>query len=41
LSGTVVDKVSGQPYSGVNVTVQGSANGVSTDFDLNLSIKKR
>jgi iron complex outermembrane receptor protein len=33
LTGTVVDKVSGQPIPGVNVTVQGTTNGVSTDFD--------
>ncbi|MBQ0909865.1 TonB-dependent receptor [Flavobacterium sp. F-328] len=33
VSGTVLDKVSGQPIPGVNVNVQGAANGVSTDFD--------
>ena len=33
LSGTVVDAVSKQPIPGVNVNVQGAANGVSTDFD--------
>jgi iron complex outermembrane receptor protein len=33
LSGTVLDKTSGQPIPGVNVNVQGSTNGVSTDFD--------
>jgi iron complex outermembrane receptor protein len=33
LSGTVLDKASGQPIPGVNVNVQGSTNGVSTDFD--------
>jgi TonB-linked SusC/RagA family outer membrane protein len=33
LSGTVTDKVSGQPLPGVNVVVEGSNNGVSTDFD--------
>jgi iron complex outermembrane receptor protein len=33
LSGTVLDKISGQPIPGVNVNVQGSTNGVSTDFD--------
>lgn len=33
LSGTVLDKVSGQPIPGVNVNVQGTTNGVSTDFD--------
>jgi iron complex outermembrane receptor protein len=32
LSGTVLDKSSGQPIQ-VNVNVQGSTNGVSTDFD--------
>ncbi len=33
VGGTVLDKVSGQPIPGVNVNVQGAANGVSTDFD--------
>jgi TonB-linked SusC/RagA family outer membrane protein len=33
LSGTVLDKTSGQPIPGVNVNVQGATNGVSTDFD--------
>ena len=33
VSGTVLDKVSGQPIPGVNVNVQGSTTGVSTDFD--------
>jgi len=33
LSGTVLDNVSGQPIPGVNVNVQGTTNGVSTDFD--------
>jgi len=32
-SGSVLDKVSGQPIPGVNVNVQGSAVGASTDFD--------
>ena len=32
-SGKVLDKVSGQPLPGVNVIIQGSANGASTDFD--------
>jgi iron complex outermembrane receptor protein len=32
VTGSVVDKVSGQP-PGVNVNVQGSSNGVSTGFD--------
>ena len=33
VGGTVLDKVSGLPIPGVNVNVQGAANGVSTDFD--------
>lgn len=33
LSGTVTDKASGQPLPGVNVVIEGSNNGVSTDFD--------
>jgi TonB-linked SusC/RagA family outer membrane protein len=33
LSGTVTDATSGQPLPGVNVVVEGSNNGVSTDFD--------
>ena len=33
VSGTVLDKASGQPIPGVNVNVQGANNGVSTDFD--------
>jgi TonB-linked SusC/RagA family outer membrane protein len=33
VGGTVLDKASGQPIPGVNVNVQGAANGVSTDFD--------
>ncbi len=33
LRGTVVDQASGQPIPGVNVVVEGSNNGVSTDFD--------
>ncbi len=32
-SGKVLDKVSGQPLPGVNIIIQGSANGTSTDFD--------
>jgi TonB-dependent starch-binding outer membrane protein SusC len=32
-SGKVLDKISGQPIPGVNVNVQGSTTGVSTDFD--------
>ncbi|HEY0047499.1 MAG TPA: SusC/RagA family TonB-linked outer membrane protein [Flavobacterium sp.] len=33
LSGTVTETSSGQPLPGVNVVVQGSTTGVSTDFD--------
>ncbi|CAM3964959.1 SusC/RagA family TonB-linked outer membrane protein [Flavobacterium weaverense] len=33
VSGRVLDKVSGQPIPEVNVNVQGSTTGVSTDFD--------
>ena len=33
VTGSVVDKVTGQPLPGVNVNVQGSSNGVSTGFD--------
>jgi iron complex outermembrane receptor protein len=33
LTGTVTDKTSGQPLPGVNVVVQGTTNGTSTDFD--------
>jgi TonB-linked SusC/RagA family outer membrane protein len=33
LSGVVVDEKSNQPLPGVNVTVQGAAQGTSTDFD--------
>ena len=33
ISGIVTDKASGQPIPGVNVNVQGTANGSSTDFD--------
>jgi TonB-linked SusC/RagA family outer membrane protein len=32
-SGKVLDKVSGQPIPGVNINVQGSTAGASTDFD--------
>ena len=32
-SGSVHDKVSGQPIPGVNINVQGSARGTSTDLD--------
>ena len=33
ISGVVLDKTSGQPLPGVNVVIQGSTNGTSTDFD--------
>ena len=33
VNGTVLDKTSGQSIPGVNVNVQGTSNGVSTDFD--------
>lgn len=33
IGGTVLDKVTGQPIAGVNVNVQGSPTGASTDFD--------
>lgn len=33
LSGTVVDKATGQPIPGVNVNVQGAPSGASTGFD--------
>jgi iron complex outermembrane receptor protein len=33
LTGTVMDKVSNQPLPGVNVVVQGTQNGTSTDID--------
>jgi len=33
LSGTVLEQSSGQPLPGVNVLIQGSSTGVSTDFD--------
>ncbi|WP_144891434.1 SusC/RagA family TonB-linked outer membrane protein [Flavobacterium tiangeerense] len=33
VSGTVVDKTTGQPIPGVNVNVQGIKNGVSTDYE--------
>lgn len=38
LSGTVVDKTSGQPLPGVNVVVEGANAGVSTDFDGKFSL---
>lgn len=33
VTGTVVEKATGQPIPGANVNIQGAANGVSTDFD--------
>ncbi|MDN3671598.1 SusC/RagA family TonB-linked outer membrane protein [Flavobacterium branchiarum] len=33
LEGVVLDKATGQPIPGVNINVQGSTNGTSTDFD--------
>lgn len=33
VEGIVLDNVSGQPIPGVNVKIEGSATGVSTDFD--------
>ncbi|HAH55279.1 MAG TPA: SusC/RagA family TonB-linked outer membrane protein [Flavobacterium sp.] len=33
IGGTVLDKTTGQPLPGVNVNVQGSTTGASTDFD--------
>jgi TonB-linked SusC/RagA family outer membrane protein len=38
LTGTVLDKMSNQPLPGVNVVVQGTQNGTSTDFDGNFSL---
>lgn len=38
LSGTVLEKSSGQPLPGVNVVIQGSSTGVSTDFDGKFSL---
>lgn len=42
LSGTVLDKTSNQPLPGVNVVVEGTQNGTSTDFNgkFNLTVKK-
>lgn len=33
VTGSVVEKATGQPVPGANVNIQGAANGVSTDFD--------
>ncbi|WP_296142504.1 SusC/RagA family TonB-linked outer membrane protein [uncultured Flavobacterium sp.] len=38
LSGDVTDGVSGLPLPGVSVSVQGTTNGVSTDFDGNFQL---
>lgn len=38
ISGTVTDEISGLPLPGVSVTVQGTTNGTSTDFDGNFQI---
>lgn len=38
LSGTVTDGISGLPLPGVSVSVQGTTNGTSTDFDGNFQI---
>ncbi len=38
ISGTVTEKISGQPLPGVNVVIQGTTTGSVTDFDGNYSI---
>lgn len=38
VSGTVLEKSSGQPLPGVSVVVQGTTNGTSTDFDGNFTL---
>ncbi|HLF51631.1 TonB-dependent receptor [Flavobacterium sp.] len=40
VSGIVLDKASGQPLPGVNVVVQGTTNGTSTDFDGKFQLMK-
>lgn len=40
VEGTVVDKVSKQPLPGVNVVIQGAANGTQTDFDGKFKLNK-
>lgn len=40
VGGTVVDKVSKQPLPGVNVVIQGAANGTQTDFDGKFKLNK-
>lgn len=39
VSGTVLEDSSGQPLPGVNIVVQGTTNGVSTDFDGKFQLK--
>ncbi|MBD3583119.1 SusC/RagA family TonB-linked outer membrane protein [Flavobacterium selenitireducens] len=38
IKGTVTEKATGQPLPGVNVVVQGTTNGTSTDFDGNYTL---
>src|SRR5690606_26795773 len=38
LTGRVVEESSGQPLPGVNVVIEGTANGTSTDFDGNFTL---
>lgn len=38
LQGVVIDKANGQPLPGVNVTVKGTTNGISTNFDGQFSL---
>ena len=38
VQGTVTDAGTGQPIPGVNIIVQGTSNGSTTDFDGNYSI---
>ena len=40
LSGVIVDSKTNQPLPGVNVNVQGSSNGTSTDFDGKFKLSK-
>ena len=40
VEGVVVDKVSKQPLPGVNVVIQGAANGTQTDFDGKFKLNK-
>ncbi|MCC4211770.1 TonB-dependent receptor [Leeuwenhoekiella parthenopeia] len=41
IRGTVVDGENGTPLPGVNVVIEGTTNGVSTDFDGNFSISPK